>query len=534
MSDTQQLRSFFLALIDSVLSLGAVAVDGELTGDVVRFSFFGDETPQRTPLHTLEVPAGLYQQVIALFSDRSFHWPDPADPFWSLNVNHPKRLLVAPPSRGGFITDVLTNRKAGASHASVSMRAIRPGPTEGLLSWLDAPPQVNDALSRAATQSRGLALASVGSRPGAVDGRAVLSALRPDALYFPMIDADSATRAVELANECFVIAGMPGDDPVEMTAAFLAWFGRSSESLRAARQALELSFVHARVRRVCSACAKPTPVDSRMRSRIPIAVSGSVKDQYLFGRGCDQCGHSAYRGTVGLTSAMRFDQPLVEALETGNPSDLARIAYVAGTRTLLEDGMRLIGAGLTSFEEVFAVTARVSSAFAHAIASMKDAGTGRTSASAATAGGAERGGSQLAGGRGSKQRLLVVEDDVDQREVLEVVFRSDGYEVLVASNGKEALEKLQQHTVDLIVCDVMMPVMNGAQLVRAVRADNKLSHLPVLMLTAVQNKDAEFALLDQGADDYCEKTVQRKVLLKRVAKLLSRSQRNPLQHMLDD
>jgi len=119
--------------------------------------------------------------------------------------------------------------------------------------------------------------------------------------------------------------------------------------------------------------------------------------------------------------------------------------------------------------------------------------------------------------------ILVVEDDPDQQNILQMVFKSEGYQVCLATDGKHGLEVARTKKPDLIVSDLMMPNLDGAGLLTAIRADELLKRIPVLILTVVSDAEKEYQLLDMGADDYCEKNVQRKILLKRIENLLRRS-----------
>ncbi|HMM41232.1 MAG TPA: response regulator [Thermomicrobiales bacterium] len=84
------------------------------------------------------------------------------------------------------------------------------------------------------------------------------------------------------------------------------------------------------------------------------------------------------------------------------------------------------------------------------------------------------------------ERVLVVDDDAVIRDLLAAILEDEtDYEVLMAANGREALDRLAESRVDAIVCDVNMPVMNGIELVRAVRSDPKLRQVPVIMISAV-------------------------------------------------
>lgn len=101
-------------------------------------------------------------------------------------------------------------------------------------------------------------------------------------------------------------------------------------------------------------------------------------------------------------------------------------------------------------------------------------------------------------------KLLIVEDDVDVRNYLVAGF-SDTANVLIASNGKEAMEILKEEDVDLIITDWMMPIMDGLEFCKSVKQNFKTSHIPVIMLTAKTNEEDEYEGLAVGADSYISK-----------------------------
>ncbi len=85
----------------------------------------------------------------------------------------------------------------------------------------------------------------------------------------------------------------------------------------------------------------------------------------------------------------------------------------------------------------------------------------------------------------SARRVLVVDDEFSSAEVLALVLREEGYEVTVASNGRQALDALERAAPDAIVTDYMMPVMNGAEMLRRVRADPRYARIPVVLMSGV-------------------------------------------------
>lgn len=109
--------------------------------------------------------------------------------------------------------------------------------------------------------------------------------------------------------------------------------------------------------------------------------------------------------------------------------------------------------------------------------------------------------------------VLVVEDDAGILSFLEQSFSGAGYFVVSASNGKEALTLLEEQPVDLMVSDLMMPVVTGLELCTAVKQDVRYSHIPFVLLTAKGNREAEIEGIEAGADAYILKPFKWKHLL---------------------
>ena len=118
-------------------------------------------------------------------------------------------------------------------------------------------------------------------------------------------------------------------------------------------------------------------------------------------------------------------------------------------------------------------------------------------------------------------KIMVVEDDHNARRLMETVLRQNGYEPICASDGIDALEKMESHHVDLIVLDIMMPRMDGYEFTRTLREAG--SEIPILMVTAkegLQDKKMGFII---GTDDYMVKPVDEEEMLLRITALLRRS-----------
>ncbi len=116
--------------------------------------------------------------------------------------------------------------------------------------------------------------------------------------------------------------------------------------------------------------------------------------------------------------------------------------------------------------------------------------------------------------------VLIVEDDRNIAELLQMYLEKEGYAVTVAHDGGQGLEKFRAIRPDLVLLDVMMPVMDGWAVCRAIRADDQT---PIIMLTAKSETDDKVQGLKNGADDYITKPFEMKELLARIEAVLRRS-----------
>ncbi len=119
----------------------------------------------------------------------------------------------------------------------------------------------------------------------------------------------------------------------------------------------------------------------------------------------------------------------------------------------------------------------------------------------------------------SKERILVVEDEKEIADLIEIYLTNDGYQVLKAYNGKEALDILSKEQVHLVVLDIMMPEMDGLEVCRKIREHN---NMPILMLSAKSEDMDKILGLSTGADDYITKPFNPLELIARVKSQLRR------------
>ena len=122
-----------------------------------------------------------------------------------------------------------------------------------------------------------------------------------------------------------------------------------------------------------------------------------------------------------------------------------------------------------------------------------------------------------------KKKILVIEDQAAMRRNIALLLQMEGYEVVSAENGRIGLDLAKQHKPDLILCDVMMPEMDGYSVVQALRADPESATVPFVFLTAKSDRADLRVGMNFGADDYLTKPVVRDDLLAAVQVRLQRA-----------
>ncbi|EGT5700686.1 DNA-binding response regulator, partial [Cronobacter dublinensis subsp. dublinensis] len=115
------------------------------------------------------------------------------------------------------------------------------------------------------------------------------------------------------------------------------------------------------------------------------------------------------------------------------------------------------------------------------------------------------------------KRVLIIEDDADAASVLEAYLRRENYDVAIAADGQSGLDKAQRWKPDLVLLDVMLPVLNGTEVLAALR---RASDVPVIMVTAMGDTPDRIGALRYGADDYVVKPYHPGEVVARVQAVL--------------
>ena len=121
-------------------------------------------------------------------------------------------------------------------------------------------------------------------------------------------------------------------------------------------------------------------------------------------------------------------------------------------------------------------------------------------------------------------KLLIVEDNEVERELLSRRFRKKGYEVVLAADGRVGVEMASTEEPNLILMDLSMPVLDGGEATRQIKARNDTSHIPVVALTAHAMEGDRTRAINAGCDDYDTKPIDLKRLLSKIEALLRASE----------
>ncbi|MFT3982112.1 MAG: response regulator transcription factor [Ferruginibacter sp.] len=122
----------------------------------------------------------------------------------------------------------------------------------------------------------------------------------------------------------------------------------------------------------------------------------------------------------------------------------------------------------------------------------------------------------------TSRKILIADDEPDILEILQFNLQQEGYEVVTAKNGDEAIEKAKKHNPDLIVLDIMMPGKTGLEACDILRMQPAFKETLIVFLTAMSDENSEVKGLETGADDYITKPISPKVFLSKINSLFRR------------
>jgi type II secretory ATPase GspE/PulE/Tfp pilus assembly ATPase PilB-like protein/CheY-like chemotaxis protein len=380
---------------------------------------------------------------------------------------------------GANIVQVQVNEKAGLTFASALRSILRQDPDVVLVG------EVRDQeTAQIATQA-------------ALTGHLVLSTLHTN-------DApNSITRLLDMGMEAYKIAS--------------ALRGIVAQRL---------------LRQLCPVCKEvmDTPLPQYMLRYVP------ERTTLYKAVGCKECANTGYRGRFAITEILVMTPELEGLIGSGATADrITVVARTQGMRSLFESGLRHLLRGHTSVEELLRVTDIPSD---H-IRDTNRAGpppkpgakpaAGAVAEAPAPAPAAQEAAFELidepldlGDERDGKGIILLVEDEDQLRRVMKDLLEREGYTVVEAADGVQALEQVDRHNPDVILLDLNLPGMDGYGVLQHLRSRPGTSTMPVIVLTAKGDEDNEVRVLKLGADDFLTKPFRARALSARLESVISR------------
>ncbi len=242
------------------------------------------------------------------------------------------------------------------------------------------------------------------------------------------------------------------------------------------------------------------------------------------GLGCSRCDQTGYRGRLGIFQILPVQGKVEELITQGaSVTEIARGAGKQGMKTLLADGLEKIRLGLTTIEELTRVVEMDKAE--RRIGSPDESESDAVLLYDAMPESIAQTVAQVPRWEGSaKANVLIVDDSRLLLRVLQGTLEAAGYNVDTAINGQDALDKALGSPPDLIITDVIMPQMDGYQLVEKLKDEDATRDIPVIMLTSMGDVESEVKGLELGADEYLAKPLDPRRLLARIPIVLRRAE----------
>jgi CheY-like chemotaxis protein len=338
----------------------------------------------------------------------------------------------------------------------------------------------------------GITQTQVQTKQGMTFAGALRAMLRqdPDVILVGEIrDKETAVTAAQAAmTGHLVLTTVHANDAVSAVAR-LADLGLQYSTIA---QTLRGAAAQRLLRRVCPACAEPvrgqlTPDEQRLTERHGV-------EPVVRAVGCPECGFTGYRGRLPVNEVLVSGPRLNQAIEQRKGwATLSRVAVQGGMRTLHEVGLDWVKMGKTTLVEVERVLGQ----------GLED---------------------DSVDSKQAPPRVLLVDDDQDARMLMRALLEADRFEVEEAEDGYKALDILKEdQEFQLVVLDLTMPGMDGRQVLKQIRGSTDTSALPVLIRTGTGSDTLEAELLEAGADDYVDKSVDADRFMARVRAVLRRA-----------
>jgi type II secretory ATPase GspE/PulE/Tfp pilus assembly ATPase PilB-like protein/ActR/RegA family two-component response regulator len=274
------------------------------------------------------------------------------------------------------------------------------------------------------------------------------------------------------------------------------------------------------VRKLCDSCKEPLSLHKPEKYTDFLDQLELSADDIYTSIGCEVCRFRGYQGRTGVYSYLEITDPIAELISSGAGTNaIVEQALTSGFRHLSDNATDLVRSGVTSFEEIRGLlrltVAQTDTAATTVVAVAPQEHSTPLAQAAANVVESPDPAAAL-----QKPKILLVEDDEDIRSILTMMLEREMFEVIQAHNGQDGLTKLYEHSPTLVLCDLMMPVMDGREFIKRMQDNDQTRKIPIVVLTAIDEEKNEIELLDIGATDFVSKATNSNVLLTRIRRAL--------------
>jgi CheY-like chemotaxis protein len=385
----------------------------------------------------------------------------------------------------------------------------------------------------------GIVQVQVNEKAGLTFAAALKSILRQDpdvVLVGEIRDRETASTAVQASLTGHLVFSTLHTIDAASSVARLVDIGVESYKIAAALKGIVAQRL---LRRLCRACRQPAvaPPVARLRPWLP---ADTVHHEAV---GCSECNNTGYRGRVAALEVLIVDAEVERRVAVNESVDrIVEAARQAGMGSLWESGIHHVRNGVTSVEELLRVLdvpvdmpaalrrpassrptpRRVASLTPVMQAAVTPAEPPRTLPADIFRLVDEP--DPVRAGHVEPSRVLLVEDEAPLRGLLRDLLVREGYAVIEAGDGVAALERADRDAPDLVVLDLTLPQLDGYAVLSRLRTRRETRDLPVIVLTAREDEEAEVRVFELGADDFLSKPFRSRALVARIRALLRRAE----------
>ncbi len=302
-------------------------------------------------------------------------------------------------------------------------------------------------------------------------------------------------------------------------------------------EALEAVVAQRLVRKLCPHCKSVVPKEDIDEKLLNILSKYSTTPEVYEPKGCTRCGYAGYSGRIGVYEILILDTMLKDLIANdASLQVLRKTAKARGFRNLFEDAMRLVAAGTTDYNEIVRVINPVMSKkeTKKDIYLVKENTSNEDEKLKLDISSQPKEIKKKAGSAkplvavkepaSSRPARILITDDSDQTRLLvkKIIEKMSRWETLEATDGEKALALIQVEKPDIIVLDIMMPNMDGYELLQEIKSNPELEDIPVLIFSALKTEKSEQKVYELGADGFIVKPIDPKRMVEQIGKILDR------------